>query len=332
MVTVTNDPETFPALPFGCAAMLLLAFGLAGSRVWAQGTTGASLQAGQHGPRLAIDINGTKITESTVMSLPDTILLTVNPLDSLGNPYPLVGYEVQAWDPGVIQPVGSTVEARRAVTRLVPRKRGQTTIQVRASGMRQWILVEVGATTLTVSPKAGAPAQSGGAAADIATRTAGARLSYAHYEYTFHDQTTFTGQGGFIAEGFIGCDCGYGVVVVGGVGIGVVKADSLTTSVNAGVLEAYFRLDYAFLSIKPIKPIVSAGAGAYRVRTGGNGSGIWNTSLYWMLGFGADVVLSPKVTGELRMTTQQLEELNSGHLNGHVGNLLVIGAGLRFQF
>jgi hypothetical protein len=51
-----------------------------------------------------------------------------------------------------------------------------------------------------------------------------------------------------------------------------------------------------------------------------------------MLGAGADVALSPKMTGELRVTTNLQEELNSTHQNGHVGNLLVLGAGLRMQF
>jgi hypothetical protein len=38
------------------------------------------------------------------------------------------------------------------------------------------------------------------------------------------------------------------------------------------------------------------------------------------------------MTIEIRATTQLLEEINSGRLNGHVGNLFVIGAGFRFEF
>jgi hypothetical protein len=51
-----------------------------------------------------------------------------------------------------------------------------------------------------------------------------------------------------------------------------------------------------------------------------------------MVGGGVDFTLGPKIIAEIRITTQQLEELTSSHQNGHVGNLLVIGAGLRFQF
>ena len=308
---------------------LLVVLGCLGiGRAAAQGTKGMSLQGTQHGPRLEIAINGTRLTEWTAMPLSDTVLVTVTPLDSLGNPYPLVGYEAQVFDPGVLLPVGSMIEARRAVTRLVPRKRGKTTIQVRASGMRQWILVEVGASTLTVSPKAAPPAQP--VSQEISTPTVGVRLSYAHFEYTFHQQQTFVGQGGVVGEVYFGRDFGYGVVLVGGVGAGLVKADSFTTRVTAGVFETYFRLDYSVLTVGKLSAVASGGGGAYRVRTGDKG-GIWNTSIYWMLGFGADVKVSPKTSLEARMTVQELEELNSGHLNGHVGNLLVFGAGVRFQ-
>jgi hypothetical protein len=81
-----------------------------------------------------------------------------------------------------------------------------------------------------------------------------------------------------------------------------------------------------------VRPVVSLGGGAYRIRTGGGGAGSWNTSLSWMLGGGVDVALSPKMIGELRIATNFQEELNSVHQNGHVGNLLVIGGGVRYNF
>jgi hypothetical protein len=186
----------------------------------------------------------------------------------------------------------------------------------------------VGASTLTVSPKAAPPAQP--VSQEISTPTLGVRLSYAHFEYTFHQQQTFVGQGGVVGEVYFGRDFGYGVVLVGGVGAGLVKADSFTTRVTAGVFETYFRLDYSVLTVGKLSAVASGGGGAYRVRTGDKG-GIWNTSIYWMLGFGADVKVNPKTSLEARMAVQELEELNSGHLNGHVGNLLVFGAGVRFQ-
>jgi hypothetical protein len=300
----------------------------------AQGVTGGGLHTGAR--QLVIEVIGQLLGTYLSMAIPDTLVVTVHPRDSLGNSMAVTGFEVQVWDQAVLGAAGSMVEATRAVARFVPRRRGQTTIQIRSSGLRQWIRVEVGEAALAVVPLRNAPVPAPAAAQrgarQYSTPTAGGRVSYAAYEHTFHQQTTFDAKNGFVVEAYLGRDFGYGLVLVGGVGFGMLQADSLTGSVIAHLWEAYFRLDYDFLEGKQVSPVVSAGGGAYRLRTGGDGSGIWNTSLYWMLGAGVDVRLSPKLSIEVRATTQQLEEINSGHLNGHVGNLLVIGAGLRFQF
>ena len=334
----TATVSTYPASPR--AGLLALALGcLAGGVATAQGVSGVAFGTGARGPQLLIEVNGQPLVNYLSLALPDTVVVTVNPRDSLGNPLAVTGFEVQVWDQSVLVPAGSSVEATRAVARFVPRKRGQTTIQIRSSGVRQWIRVEVGRTTLAVVPLRNAPAPAPAPAAaargarNVYSRpTAGGRVSFAAYEHTFNQQTTFDARNGFVVEGYVGRDFGYGLVLVGGVGFGLLQADSLTVSVTAHLLEAYFRLDYVFLEGKQVSPVVSAGGGAYRLRTGGEGSGIWNTSLYWMLGAGADVKLGPALTLEFRMATQQLEEINSGRLNGHVGNLLVIGTGLRFKF
>ena len=249
----------------------------------------------------------------------------------MGRPIPLVGFQAQPADPGVLVAVGTTFEGNRAVTRFVPRQRGQTTIQVKASGIKQWIQVDVAERALGVVPVA-APPERGAGGNSFATPVAGARLSYARYEYTFNQQTAFQGDAGFIGEVYAGLAYWYGVTMVGGFGFGILGADSSGSPVNAQMMQLFFRIDYAFLSGKQVRPVVSVGGGAYRIRTGGDGSGLWNTSLSWMLGAGADVTLSPKLVGELRISTNFQEEINSAHQNGHVGNLLVIGAGVRFEF
>ncbi len=155
-------------------------------------------------------------------------------------------------------------------------------------------------------------------------------MSYAHYDYTFNNQNSIKGNGGVVAELYAGLDYWYGVTMVGGFGVGILGADSLNAPVNAQLLTLFFRMDYAFLSGKVIRPVVSLGGGAYRIRTGGDGSGIWNTSLSWGLGGGVDLRLSPRMVGEVRVSTNFQEEINSVHQNGHVGNLLVIGGGVRY--
>ena len=283
------------------------------------------------GWRLAIEFNGQPLAGGSVVALPDTVNLAVTLTDASGRPIPLVNFQAQPEDPRVLVPVGTTLEGNRAVTRFVPRQRGQTTLQVKASGIKQWIRVDVAERALGVQPLVAPPEKSVGGNS-FARAVAGARFSYARYEYTFNQQTAFQGDAGFIGEVYAGLDYWYGVTMVGGFGFGVLGADSAGSPVNAQVMQLFFRVDYAFLSGKVVRPVVSFGGGAYRIRTGGDGSGLWNTSLSWMLGAGADVKLSPKLTGELRISTNLQEEINSAHQNGHVGNLLVAGAGLRFKF
>ncbi|MGH7614706.1 MAG: hypothetical protein ACREMW_11790 [Gemmatimonadales bacterium] len=315
------------------AAVLALALGgFAGAGAAAQGVSGVGFTRGTAGQYLWIEINGKKLDNYLSMALPDTVVVTVNPRDSAHNPMPVTGFEVQVWDPTVLGAVGSVVEPTRAIARFVPRKRGQTTIQIRASGLRQWVRVELGQSALGIVPLRNAPGAPRGAKDPYSSPTAGGRVSYAAYEHTFHQQRTFDARNGFVVEGYFGRDFGYGVVLVGGLGFGLLQADSLTVAVTAHLLEAFFRLDYTILDGGRVSPVVSVGGGAYRIRTGGDGSGIWNTSLFWMLSAGLDVAASRAMTVEIRATTQLLEEINSGRLNGHVGNLLVIGAGVRFQF
>jgi hypothetical protein len=282
--------------------------------------------------KLVLSHNGQPITDWLVIQgVPDSLTLEIVPQDSLGNAVPITGFEIEVWDPLVFGVLGTEVQASQVVVRLQPRRRGQTTIQIRMSGTRQWVLVELTRTVLSISP---AQAAAPGAAyyPGRASWTAGGRLSAALYSYTFLNQTAIDGKAGFIGEGYIGRDFGSGLTLVFGLGFGVLSADSLGVSVNASLIESYFRADYAFLRQSKVRPVLSAGGGGYRIRTGGTNPGIWNTSLYWMVGGGADFTVSPKMNAEIRITTQQLEEVTSSLANGHVGSLLVIGAGLRFQF
>jgi hypothetical protein len=67
----------------------------------------------------------------------------------------------------------------------------------------------------------------------------------------------------------------------------------------------------------------------HRIHTGLTGAWIWNTSLFWMAGVGADMTLSPKVTGEPRVICNDLWEENSKFVKGHVGRLIMLGVGAR---
>jgi hypothetical protein len=335
MTTVAAVPERFPIARVAWRMIAAVLVGcIVAPAARAQGTKGVSFQPGRHGNKLSIDLNGKNLSEWTVTSIPDTIIITVTPQDSLGNPIPLVGYEIQVWDDHVLGLIGSTIGANQAVSKIVPRNKGQTTIQVRGSGVRSWVLVELGPSTLGIGPR-GEPMAQGGPSNNV--MTAGGRLSYALYNYDFHNQTAIDGKGGVVLEGYIGRDYDFGLTLVLGAGLGFLSADSLGTSVTAHELEAYLRGDYAFMRESRVRPVVSLAGGVYRIRTGGGAPGIWNTSIFMVFGGGVDYTLSPKAVGEFRVSSQQLFEQNSqfrlpggASANGYVGNLLVIGAGVRF--
>ena len=334
MTTVAAAPERFPARRVAWRAIAAVLVGcLAAPAARAQGTKGVSFQPGHHGNKLSIDVNGKNLSEWTVTSIPDTIVITVTPQDSLGNPIPLVGYEIQVWDDHVLGLVGSTIGANQAVSKIVPRNKGQTTIQIRGVGVRSWVLVELGPTTLGFGPREGQLAQRGPSNNVL---IAGGRLSYAGYNYSYAPgKATFSGTGGVVAEAFIGRTYDFGLTLVLGAGFGVLKADSLGTSTTAKELELYVRGDYGFMQNSRIRPVASLGTGLYRIRTGST-STLWNSAIFWMASGGVDYTLSPRAVGELRLSTQQLYETFSQlkyqgtSANGYVGNLLMIGAGVRF--
>jgi hypothetical protein len=94
----------------------------------------------------------------------------------------------------------------------------------------------------------------------------------------------------------------------------------------------YVRADYVLARAQKVRPVVSFGVGAYRIRTGGTNPGIWNTSFQFLAGGGVDINVGPTTVAELRLSTQQLFEMTSSHVNGYVGSLWLLGAGIRARF
>ncbi len=107
--------------------------------------------------RLAIEQNGAPIGGGVVLKPTDSLVLTIRALDSLGNSVPLTGFEVWVWDPRVLGVVSQAVGVDAAVVRFQSRRRGETTIQFRASGVRQWLQVNLTETVLSFSPGQAAP-------------------------------------------------------------------------------------------------------------------------------------------------------------------------------
>jgi hypothetical protein len=284
--------------------------------------------AQERAARLVFEQNGTAIVGGVVLKPTDSLVLTIRAVDSLGNTVPLTGFEVWVWDPRVLGLVTQEVGVSAAVVRFQSRRRGETTIQFRASGVREWVRVQLTETVLTFTPGQAAPP---GAPSRVGW-TVGGRLSGGLYRYSFNNTTLFTGRYGFVAEGYGGLEFPSGLELVGGLGLGLLGADSLGTSVSPQLIEGYVRADYALSQQQKVRPVLSGGVGLYRVRTGGNGSGIWNTSFEFLAGGGVDITVGPTTVAELRLSTQQMFEMNSSHVNGYVGSLWLLGGGIRVRF
>jgi hypothetical protein len=285
---------------------------------------------------LILELDGKPLTNWVIVGESDSLVLTVRARDSLGNAVPIWGFEAQVWDSDVLQLLGMEVQPSQAVVRMLPRRRGRTTIALRCSGVRQWVLAEYRGKEVAVSPgQTQAPGQKPvkPQGPGMSWWTVGGRLDVAFYNYSFNNDTTFAGRAGVVAEAFGGREWSSGLELVGGLGFGIVQADSIATSVTASVIQAYVRADYAFMKQKQtkVRPVISLGGGAYRIRTGSTGAGIWNTSIYWMAGAGADMTMSPRVTGEARLMYEDLWEENSSFVNGHVGHLIKLTVGARLK-
>jgi hypothetical protein len=294
----------------------------------------------QRGPRatdLVLELDGRPLTDWVILGATDSLVLTVRARDSLGNAVPIWGFEAEIWDQNVLQLVGTEVQASQAVVRMLPRRRGRTTIALRCSGTRQWVLAEYRGAEVAVSPgQKQAPTGAGQAPVKPqgpgwSAWTVGGRADLGFYAYSFNNDTTFTGKVGVLGEVFAGREWSSGLTAVVGVTGGLVGADSVTTGVTVTVVQIYARADYAFMPESKVRPVVSLGGGLYRARTGAGGAGLWNASLYWMAGVGADMKLSPRITGEARLMYNDLWEATSSHVNGHVGRLIMLGVGARLR-
>jgi hypothetical protein len=298
-----------------------------GGGLWGQVPQGA--QEGVRAKALVIEHNGVAITDWLLLKATDSLVLTIRPVDSLGNAVPVSGFELWVWDRRVLQASVTSVQSSQAVVQFQPREKGQTTIQIRASGVRQWILIHLTETVLAISPGQEAPGPGGGG---WRVWTAGARANLLTYSFDFQGDTTFAGQLGFVGELYGGLEWSSGFALVGGIGFGGMMADSVGRSVAVSLVELSLRAQYAFMRLNRIRPVVEFGGGVYRARSGTVRQGIWNASFFFLGGAGVDYSFTPKVIGEFRVGNRQQFEWTSSIVNGHVASLFYFGAGVRARF
>ncbi len=95
--------------------------------------------------------------------------------------------------------------------------------------------------------------------------------------------------------------------------------------------QAYLRAEYTLLTDAQVMPVVSLGGGFFRMLSDDPRHFVYHNSLFWLIGAGADITVGPHVVGEIRFETQQLNEMSSSIVNGHVGALTIVEAGIRLS-
>ncbi len=110
-----------------------------------------------------------------------------------------------------------------------------------------------------------------------------------------------------------------------GAAAGSLNADQTTGTVSLQLLEGYGRAEWALVPGGAVSPVVSLGAGGYRLKSGDNGQTVYHTNTFWSGGGGVDVVVSPSVIVEVRVERQWLRDTNQGH----VATLWPLAAGVR---
>jgi len=127
----------------------------------------------------------------------------------------------------------------------------------------------------------------------------------------------------FGRRSFPGAD---GLSLALGAEAGSLSADRTTGgSVSVALLEAYGRAELALLPRGPVSPVVSLGAGGYRLKSDDNGLTVYHTNAFWSGGVGLDVTVSPRVTLEARVERQWMRDTNQGH----VATFWPVGVGAR---
>ena len=100
---------------------------------------------------------------------------------------------------------------------------------------------------------------------------------------------------------------------------------------SVALTQEYVRAEYGLSREAAVRPVVSLGGGVFKILSDDPRHIVYHSSLFWLAGVGADFTLGRRVSGELRIETHQLNEMTSSIVNGHVGALTMVTAGVRLR-
>jgi hypothetical protein len=264
---------------------------------------------------LVVEQDGRPV-DSLVLATPAPVTVRVLARDAWGNEAILAGLSA-----GVHGSAAALRNLRGAAARpgtlvLEPRRSGRATLEVAATGERERLTAQL-PLQVTVPVTGG-------------DWLYGARVGGAAFDYAFRTLPRVVGRSGFRSELMVGRRVAPGLRIQGGLGLGVVRAQTGSASIAVGLIQGLVRGEYALTGDRDgLAPVVTVGGGAYRLKSTDQGSVVYHTSLFWLLGAGLDYPLGPTVQGQVRLERQQLYEANSKYVKGTVGGLTLLEVGVR---
>ena len=257
---------------------------------------------------LVVERSDTPVTGSLTLRSRDTVALRVVARDEYGNRAALDGFAATTTRGGRAFRLKSTVADSAGVVTLEPRRTGAGELTLSASGLRTRLAVDVVLPGTLVRPWG-----------------IGARSEWLGSNHPWIALPGLTGMSGADFGLFGRRTVAGGLSLALGAAAGSLNADRTTGTVSLQLLEGYGRAEWALVPRGAVSPVVSLGAGGYRLKSGDNGQTVFHTNTFWSGGGGVDVVVSPSVIVEVRVERQWLRDTKQGH----VATLWPIAAGVR---
>ena len=255
---------------------------------------------------LVVERGDTPVVGSLTLRARDTVVLRVVARDRYGNRTALDKFAATTTARAIALTATAT-DAAGSVT-LVPRHSGVGELTVSGSGLRARLPVDVVLPSTAMSPWG-----------------IGARTAWLGANDPWIGLAGVTGIKGADFSIFGRRTVVAGLSLALGATAGSLNADQTTRAVSLQLLEGYGRAEFALVPGGTVSPVLSLGAGGYRLKSGDNGRTVDHTNLFWSGGVGADVVVTPSVVVELRVERQWMRDTNEGH----VATLWPVAAGVR---
>src|SRR3989454_6539141 len=255
---------------------------------------------------LVVERGDTPVVGSLTLRSRDTVVLRVVARDRYGNRTALDKFAATTTARAIALTATAT-DAAGSVT-LVPRRSGVGELTLSGSGVRARLPVDV------VLPTTSAGAWG-----------LGARTAWLGANHPWIGLSGVTGIKGADFSIFGRRTVVAGLSLALGATAGALHADQKTRTVSPPLPQGYGRAEFALVPSGTVSPVLSLGAGGYRLKSGDNGQTVYHTNLFWSGGLGADVVVTASVIVELRVERQWMRDANQGH----VATFWPLSAGVR---